>query len=317
MNLPVLKIADLKPVYPIIQGGMAIRISTGKLAGTVAKCGGIGLIAASGMSSEELLEEMDVARKIAGPDGIVGINIMVAASNFELITEVAMENKIDLVVAGAGFSRRLFSLGKKYNVPVVPIVSSKKAAIVSQKSGAAAIVVEGFEAGGHLGTEVSTLELIPEIVKSVNIPVIGAGGVGDQEDFLKILRYGVSGVQIATMFALTKESNAHENWKNHILNANEKDMVIIDSPVGFPGRSINNKFLEKFKNNPIELATKKCIGCLKHCSKKFCLIQALENARLGNIDEGLVFSGKYFYKIKKILSVKEVFDILLKDIEKL
>jgi NAD(P)H-dependent flavin oxidoreductase YrpB (nitropropane dioxygenase family) len=317
LNLPVLKIADLKPVYPIIQGGMAIRISTGKLAGTVAKCGGIGLIAASGMSEKELVEEMAIARKIAGPDGIIGINIMVAATDFEFLTEVAMKNGINLVVAGAGFSRRLFSFGKKYNVPVVPIVSSLKAAVVSEKSGAAAVVVEGYEAGGHLGTEMSILDLLPEIIKSVNIPVIGAGGVGDQQDFVKILKTGVDGIQIATIFALTEESNAHINWKKHIINSEEKDMVIIDSPVGFPGRSIRNEFLEKLDKNPEELVPKECKGCLKHCSRRFCIIQALENARLGNLKDALVFSGKYFYKIKKILSVKEVFDILLKDIEKL
>jgi NAD(P)H-dependent flavin oxidoreductase YrpB (nitropropane dioxygenase family) len=315
LKLPRLKIGKYEPRYPIIQGGMAIRVSTGKLAGAVAACGGIGLIAASGMSETELGNEIEIARKIAGSDGIIGINIMVAASEFEKITEAAMKFGIDIVVAGAGFTRVLFTLGKKYNIPVVPIVSGLKAAKMSEKLGAAAIIVEGFEAGGHLGTTESTLDILKEIVGNLNIPVIGAGGVGDQEDFIKILKTGVDGVQVATIFSLTEESNAHINWKNYVISCDEKDMVLIKSPVGLPGRALKNKFLEKLENTPEELKPKVCIKCLKYCSQKFCIIKALENARKGDIDNGLVFAGKYFYKIKRLLSVQEVFDILLKDIE--
>ncbi len=315
MRLPELQIAHLKPRFPIIQGGMAIRVSTGRLAGAVAKEGGIGLIAASGMSKGELEDEIKIAREIAGADGIIGINIMVAATQFTEVTIWAMEAGIDLVIAGAGFTRELFSLSKKYNVPVVPIVSSIKAAKISERLGASAVVVEGFEAGGHLATEVPTLELLKTIVGHVNIPVIGAGGVGDQEDFLRILDTGVDGVQVATLFSLTEESNADIKWKEHVLNAEKDDMILIQSPVGFPGRAIKNTFLEKLNNNPEDLRPKSCDNCLKHCSKSFCIIKALENARLGDIENGLVFSGKYFYKIKKLLTVKEVFNILLKDIE--
>ncbi|MGM0608581.1 MAG: NAD(P)H-dependent flavin oxidoreductase [Candidatus Muiribacteriota bacterium] len=312
MKLPLLKIGKLEPEYPIIQGGMAIRISTGKLAGTVALHGGIGLVAASGMSLEELEYEINIARKIAGDSGIVGINIMVAASKFEQITSFAMESGIDLVVAGAGFSRKLFLLGKKYDVPVVPIVSGLKAARISEKLGASAIIVEGFEAGGHLGTDRKTFDILEEILGKVSIPVIGAGGVGDREDFYNIIEKGVDGVQIATLFALTKESNAHMNWKNFVLNASKEDMVLMKSPVGLPGRALNNKFLEKVEKNPQILKPEECIKCLKYCSHKFCIIRALENARKGNIDEGLIFSGKHFYKINKLLSVKEVFDMIFK-----
>jgi NAD(P)H-dependent flavin oxidoreductase YrpB (nitropropane dioxygenase family) len=315
VRLPKLKIAHLQPKVPIVQGGMAIRISTGKLAGTVAKYGGIGLIAASGMSCEELKNEIKIAREIAGPDGIIGINIMVAASDFSGATKCAMENGIDVVFAGAGFTRELFSLKKKYNIPVVPIVSSLRVAKLSERLGADAVVVEGVEAGGHLGTDVSILDLLEEIVDSVNIPVIGAGGVGDQADFLKILKTGVDGVQVATLFALCEESNAHENWKKFVLSCDKDDMVLIDSPVGFPGRALKNKFLEKVDMELPEVRAKKCINCLKHCSRHFCILNALENARKGDIDNGLIFAGKYFYKIDRILTVKEVFDMLLKDIE--
>jgi len=316
LKLPELKIAHLKPRFPIIQGGMAMRISTGRLAGAVAREGGIGLIAASGMTKDELEEEIKIAREIAGEDGIIGINIMVAATQFTEVTTWAMEAGIDVVIAGAGFTRELFSLGKKYDVPVVPIVSSIKAAKISERLGASAVVVEGFEAGGHLATEVPTINLLKSIVGHVNIPVIGAGGVGDQDDFIKILESGVDGVQVATLFSLTEESNADIRWKEHVLNADKEDMLLIKSPVGFPGRAIKNTFLEKLNDSPEEVRPTCCDNCLKHCSKEFCIIKALENARLGDIENGLVFSGKYFYKIKRLLTVKEVFDILLKGIDK-
>jgi len=278
-----------------------MRISTGRLAGAVAREGGIGLIAASGMTKDELEEEIKIAREIAGEDGIIGINIMVAATQFTEVTTWAMEAGIDVVIAGAGFTRELFSLGKKYDVPVVPIVSSIKAAKISERLGASAVVVEGFEAGGHLATEVPTINLLKSIVGHVNIPVIGAGGVGDQDDFIKILESGVDGVQVATLFSLTEESNADIRWKEHVLNADKEDMLLIKSPVGFPGRAIKNTFLEKLNDSPEEVRPTCCDNCLKHCSKEFCIIKALENARLGDIENGLVFSGKYFYKIKSNL----------------
>ena len=150
--LPQLKIGNLRPRYPLIQGGMAIRVSTGELAGAVAREGGIGLIAGSGMEHDELRAEIKKARSIA-QGGIVGINTMVAASDFINLMKVAAEEGIDLMVAGAGFSKDIFALGKKYNIPVVPIVSSGKAAKLSERLGASAVVVEGGDAGGHIGSE--------------------------------------------------------------------------------------------------------------------------------------------------------------------
>ena len=151
MKLPELKIGKLIAKVPIVQGGMAIRLSTAKLASAVANEGGIGLIAASGMPFEELRSEIRLARRLS-PGGIIGINVMVAAREFHGIVTTAIEEGIDLIVAGAGFSRDMFALGKDPGTPIVPIVSSAKLAKISQSLGAAAIVVEGAEAGGHLGT---------------------------------------------------------------------------------------------------------------------------------------------------------------------
>ena len=233
MKLPVLKIGKLIAQVPIVQGGMAIRLSTARLAAAVANEGGIGLIAASGMSCDELRKEIRVARELTGGKGIIGINCMFAARAFlELITTAA-EEKIDLIVAGAGFSRDIFAVGRKYGVEVVPIVSSVKLAKISEKLGASAIVVEGTEAGGHLGTQQSIKEILPEIVKSVNIPVIAAGGAVCGQDVAELLNLGASGVQMGSRFAASEESNGAPALKEFYLKMTKEDVVQIDSPVGY------------------------------------------------------------------------------------
>ena len=174
MKLPELKIGQHVARIPIIQGGMAIRLSTARLAAAVAEAGGIGLIAASGMDFDELRYEIRLARRLT--KGVIGINIMVAAREFTRYVNTAIDEGIDLVVAGAGFSRDIFPLGKKSGTPIVPIVSTVKGAKISEKLGAAAIIVEGKEAGGHLGTDQSLSEILPDIKKAVNIPVIGPAG---------------------------------------------------------------------------------------------------------------------------------------------
>ncbi|MGN0949116.1 MAG: NAD(P)H-dependent flavin oxidoreductase, partial [Megasphaera sp.] len=205
MKLPELKIGKLVAKVPIIQGGMAIRLSTARLAAAVANEGGIGLIAASGMPFEELRYEIRLARKLS-PRGIIGINVMVAAREFKGIVTTAIEEGIDLVVAGAGFSRDMFAWGKASGTPIVPIVSSAKLAKISQSLGASAVVVEGAEAGGHLGTNRSSRLIVPEVRAAVDIPVIGAGGVLYGKDVAEMLRLGASGVQMGSRFAASVES---------------------------------------------------------------------------------------------------------------
>jgi len=209
VKLPELRIGNLVAKVPIIQGGMAIRLSTARLAAAVANEGGIGLIAASGLPFDELRYEIQLARKLS-PTGIIGINAMVAATQFAGLVKTAIEEGIDLVVAGAGFSRDMFAMGKESGTPIVPIVSSAKLARISEGLGAAAVIVEGCEAGGHLGTDRSAREIVPEVVAAVkNIPVIGAGGVLDGRDIVEMLKLGASGVQMGSRFL--------EDSKNHAL----------------------------------------------------------------------------------------------------
>ena len=316
MKLPVLKIGDLTAEVPIIQGGMAIRLSTARLAAAVAQEGGIGLIAASGMAFDELRKEIRLARKLTGGKGIIGINAMVAAREFLGLITTAAEEKIDLIVAGAGFSRDIFAVGREHNVAVVPIVSSVKLAKISEKLGAAAIVVEGTEAGGHLGTQQSIKDILPDIVKAVNIPVIAAGGATDGAAVAELFKLGASGVQMGSRFAASEESNGAPALKELYLKMTKEDVVQIDSPVGYKGRAILNPFAKQVLEGT-QQRPRTCDNCLKQCSRSFCIIRALTRAQQGDVETGLVFTGANMWKIKEILPVKEIFRRLKEEIAKI
>lgn len=314
MKLPELRIGKLVAKVPIIQGGMAIRLSTARLAAAVANEGGIGLIAASGMPFDELRHEIKLARKLS-PHGIIGINVMVAAREFKGIVTTAIEEGIDLVVAGAGFSRDMFAWGKASGTPIVPIVSSAKLAKISQSLGASAVVVEGAEAGGHLGTNRSSRLIVPEVRAAVDIPVIGAGGVLHGEDIAEMLRLGANGVQMGSRFAASVESNGSEELKKVYLRANKpEDFILVHSPVGLPGQAIRTPFSER-----ILLGTapkpETCDQCLKKCSHKYCIIRALTRAQQGDVETGLVFSGRRMMEIHDILSVKDIFANIKREME--
>ena len=312
MKLPELKIANLVAKVPIMQGGMAIRLSTARLAAAVADEGGIGLIAASGMSFDELRSEIRLARSMT--KGIIGINIMVAARQFAGIVKTAIEEGIDLIVPGAGFSRDVFGMGKESGTPIVTMVSNVKGAKLAEKLGASAVVVEGKEAGGHLGTDQSMRVVLPEIKKTLRIPVIGAGGIIDGRDIAEVLKLGADGVQMGTRFAASEESNAAPALKEFYLKAKPEDVVLIKSPVGLPGRAVRNPFAEKILEGTVPVP-ESCDACLKHCAKNFCIIKALIRAQQGDVETGLVFTGEYIHKIKEILPVKEIFARLRKEVE--
>jgi len=291
---------------------MAVRISTASLAAAVAEEGGIGIIAGTGMSLEELRKEIRKARELT--KGIIGINVLFAVTEFANLVKGAIAEGIDLVISGAGFSRDMFTWGKEAGVPIVPMVSSARLAKLAEKMGAAAVVVEGKEAGGHLGTDQSMREILPEVKAAVKIPVIAAGGIVEGQDIVEVLRLGADGVQMGTRFAASKESNASEEFKRLYLEASSDDVVLVDSPVGLKGRGLRNTFYDKLSSGEVRVSN--CRNCLKHCSRRFCILEALEKAQEGDMDSGLVFSGEFVHKIKEILSVKDIFKQLISYIEK-
>lgn len=312
MKFPPLKIGHLIPRYPIIQGGMALRVSTAPLAAAVANAGGIGVIAATGISIDELRDEIRAARRLT--QGIIGVNVMFAVRQFASLVHAAIEEKIDLIFTGAGFSRDIFRWGREAGVPVVSIVSSSKLAKIAEKQGASAVVAEGVEAGGHLGTNRSIEEILPEIVSAVKIPVIAAGGIVDGKGIARMIRLGASGVQMATRFVLSVECAVSEAFKQMYLKASADDVVIISSPVGMPGRALRNAFADKILGGSAP-KPERCTACLKDCSQEYCIIQALENSRTGRVDDGVVFVGKNVYQIKDILPVQKIFDKLINELK--
>lgn len=309
MKLPQLRIGPYTPRYPVVQGGMAVRVSTASLAGEVARCGGIGVIGATGMELDELRGEIQAARKLAGK-GIVGVNIMYAAAKFKELVHTALEEKIDIIFTGAGFSREIFKWAQGASTMIVPIVSSDRAARLSERCGAPAVVAEGTEAGGHLGTDRSIKDILPEILRTVKIPVIAAGGMSNGYDMADIFRLGAHGVQLATRFVLSKECSVAEAFKQTMLQSQPEDITLIKSPVGLPGRAIRNAFVERLeRNDPPK--PQKCEKCLRECSHSFCIVEALKNAQKGDITNGLVFSGQNVSRIREILPVAAIMEQLI------
>jgi nitronate monooxygenase len=308
--MPKLTIGNRTSLLPIIQGGMAVRISMAPLAVAVANAGGIGVIAGSGLAVEEFRAEVRKAR--AATKGIIGVNVMVAVRKFKELVLAAMEEGCDLVIAGAGFSRDVFSWGKEFKVPIVPIVGSARVAKLAEKFGAAAVIVEGVEAGGHLGTDKPMKELLPEIIEAVAIPVIGAGGVVTGADIKEVLDMGAAGVQMGTRFVATKECSAPDAFKQMYVDASEDSIVIVKSPVGLPGRALKNPFWERTQEGDYP-AIPQCRACLKDCHKEYCIINELEMAQKGDVEQGLVFAGSSAARIHDIPSVAELIKRLISE----
>jgi len=303
--MPSLTIGRLTASLPIIQGGMAVRISRAPLAGAVAKAGGIGVIAGSGLTPDELASEIKQARAICGPNGILAVNIMVAVSAFRELVHSALETGIDMVIAGAGFSREVFQWCSDAETPLSIIVGSARVAELATRFGASAVIAEGVEAGGHLGTDDRLEELLPKILGATNLPAIAAGGIATGADIRRFLDMGAAGVQMGSVFAATVESSASPEFKQMYVDCTEDDVVLVRSPVGLPGRALRNPFFERLARldyPPIS----SCSGCLKKCGKEYCIIDKLIKAQQGDVIEGLVFAGTSAVQVRDVPTVDEL-----------
>lgn len=345
-----LKIGDLTARVPIIQGGMGVGISLSGLASAVANEGGVGVISCAGLGliyREKARSYMDscivglkeeIRKAKEKTSGIVGVNVMMALTNFGDMVKTAVSEKVDVVFAGAGLPLDL----PKYRTEgcttkFVPIVSSARAAkIICEKWKTLynylpdAIVVEGPKAGGHLGfknnqiadPEFAIEKLIPQVVSEVavfeekynqEIPVVAAGGIYSGEDMYRMMELGAKGVQIASRFVTTEECDADIKFKNSYINAEVDNVEIIQSPVGMPGRALNGKFLEKVKLGLTRPKT--CpYDCLHTCDYKvvpYCIVVSLYNAYKGRMDKGYAFAGSNAYLSTRITTVKEVIDDLV------
>ncbi|BCS52052.1 2-nitropropane dioxygenase [Geobacter sp. SVR] len=330
---------------------MGVRVSAGRLAGHVAKCGGIGLVAAAGIAlnsrfyngrnyfqadSEAFKEELRKAYEIA-PEGIIGVNVMVALSDFEELVKAAVEGGAKVIVCGAGLPMSLPELTLDHpEVALVPIVSSLRAAqLIARKWLKSydrlpdAVVVEDPDtAGGHLGEKIEnigtgeydqygTVRQVKEFFRSeygTDVPVIAAGGIWDRADVEHALAEGADGVQMASRFVCTEECDAEEAFKQKYLECRQEDIGLIMSPAGLPGRAIlSNK--DNIRQHDLDYDIACSMGCLKKCTYKetgerFCIVTALDRAQRGDVETGLVFCGTNAWKADRITTVQAIFDEL-------
>ena len=348
-TFPKLVIGDLEVKLPIIQGGMGVGISGVSLASAVANEGGIGVLSAAGLgfdtlgysrnpvgiSTEALRHDIRECRTRS--NGAIGVNIMVATSNFSEMAQTAIEEEVEIIFAGAGLPLDLpRHLVPNSHTKLVPIISSAKAASILIRRWKNkfdyvpdAFVLEGPLAGGHLGFKLEqidnpeyTLEkLIPQVIETVHlfeieygrrIPVIAAGGIYTGEDIHAILASGVAGVQMGTRFVTTTECDASVKFKETYLTCCENDLIIINSPVGLPGRAIQNKFLDEIQTGQTQPI--RCpYQCIRTCNIKtspYCIARALLNAKNGLMTKGFAFAGQNAYRAKSIISVQELIETL-------
>lgn len=332
----------------LIQGGMGIGVSLGNLAGAVMRedCMGVISFAQPGYKQPDFwtntLEankrqfsiEVSRAREISENKGLLGVNIMVAGNDYQKYVNCAVENKVDAIISGAGLPLDLPKFVPS-SILIAPIVSSQRAfdliVKVWQKRYQRTpdfVIVEGPKAGGHLGFDLKQLkekstqslaDIVQEVKQSikklnVKIPLFAAGGIMTHQDVLDIQAHGADGVQVATRFIVTQECDAHENFKQAILNAKQEDILFVKSPSGFPGRGLRSKFVDAMMTRDHNLSIKRCVDCLKACNPQdtiYCITQALINSVSGYVNQGLVFAGERAFELTQMSSVKEVIDDLL------
>lgn len=341
-----LQIGEKLTKLPLIQGGMGVGISLGRLAGTVAKEGGIGIISTAQIGYREknfdqnteeanqraILSEMKKARAIS-PDGIIGYNIMVALKEYASHVKAAIRAGADLIISGAGLPTELPALVNGSSTKIAPIVSTDKSAKVilkywerKYKRTADLVVIEGPQAGGHLGFHKEELDIytpeaydeeIRKIIQTVKgyvekfqtpIPVVAAGGIATAEDVKHMLSLGVDGVQVATRFITTRECDADVRLKEAMVQAQKKDIAIVKSPVGMPGRAILNPFMQHVMNGE-KIPHSPCHRCLAKCNPgeiPYCITDKLIAAVKGDVENGLLFCGAKAYLADKIETVHDV-----------
>ena len=349
-TLKPLKIGELTVEKPIIQGGMGVGVSRSNLAGAVAAEGGIGIISTAQIGYDEEGFEKDQAgcnriaikkhikraKEIAGGKGLVGVNIMVALKHYKEHVQEAVKAGADVIISGAGLPMDLPKLVGENVTKIAPIVSSKRAAQLILKMWAHRynrtadfIVVEGPKAGGHLGFSKEQLQDIDKLdydqeIRDIieckkdyeekfqrKIPVIVAGGIFDRKDIEHVMKLGADGVQIASRFVATEECDASDAYKQAYIQAEKKNIQIIQSPVGMPGRALRNEFIKGLETarKPIT----KCYNCLEKCDPRtvpYCITKALIEAVQGNVENGLIFCGENVDRIHEMTTVHDLMNEL-------
>lgn len=303
MNTRVNEVLQIK--YPIIQGGMA-WIAESSLASAVSNGGGLGIIAGGNAPVDYVRSEIRKAKKLTNKP--FGVNIMLLSENAEELAKVVCEEGVKVVTTGAGNPGKYMAMWKEAGIKVIPVVASVALALRMERSGADAIIVEGCEAGGHIG-ELTTMTLVPQVVDAVKIPVIAAGGIGDGRGVVAAIALGAEGVQVGTRFLVADECTVHENYKEKIIKANDIDTIVTGRATGHPVRILKNKLARKFKeleknNGDLNEYTELGKGALPKAAKD------------GDVDFGSVMAGQIAGLVNKKQSCQDIIEEMFREAEK-
>ena len=300
-NSRITDILNIK--YPIIQGGMA-WISDADLAVGVSEAGGLGIISGVG-ETEDVRAQIKKAKSLTNKP--FGVNIMLMAKNVDEIAKIVCEEKVSVVTTGAGSPGKYMEDWKKNNIKVIPVVPSVAIAKRMEKFGADAIIVEGMEAGGHIG-QLTTMSLVPQVVDAVSIPVIAAGGIGDGRGIAASFMLGACGVQMGTRFLVSDECNVHDNYKEKVLSARDIDSEITGTSTSHPVRVLRNKLTREY----IKLEKSNADSSEIEALGKGALRKAVID---GDVENGSVMAGQIAGLVKERQSCKEIINELVYEFE--
>ena len=282
---------------PIIQGGMA-WVAEYHLAAAVSNAGGIGLIGAASAPPEIVREQIRKCRKLT--DKPFGVNVMLLNPNAEEVARIVAEEGVQVVTTGAGNPAKFMSLWKKAGVKVIPVVASVAMAKMMERAGADAVVAEGMESGGHIGS-ITTMALVPQVVDAVSVPVVAAGGIGDGRGLAAALMLGAEGVQMGTRFVVAKESIVHPDYKERLIRASDIDSEVTGMSTGHPVRSLRNKMTREYLRLEKEGADFMELEQMTLGSLRKAVIE-------GDVVNGTVMAGQIAGLVKKEQSCREIIE---------
>ena len=301
--MAITKLLGIK--YPVFQGGMA-QIARHELASAVSNAGGLGIIASGGMSPEQLREEIVNCKKHTNKP--FAVNLMLMMHNIDEIIDVVIEEGVGIVTTGAGTPRKYMPKLKEAGIKVIPVIPSVKAAKKMEELGCDAVVVEGMEAGGHVG-ESTTMALLPQVTSAVNIPVIAAGGIADGRGVAAAYCLGASGVQMGTVFLATEECPVSENYKNAIIEAVDTSTTLTGTKFGAPVRGIKNELTKRYheleeKSSTLMELEELTLGSLRKAAYE------------GDVENGSIMSGQIAGLVNEIRPVKDVIEGIFEEAQK-
>lgn len=297
------KITELLGIeYPIIQGGMA-WVAEYNLAAAVSNAGGLGIIGAASAPPEIVREQIQKAKALT--DKPFGVNVMLMNPNADEVAKVVVEEGVKVVTTGAGNPAKYMAMWKEAEVKVIPVVASVAMAKLMERAGADAVVAEGTESGGHIGSA-TTMTLVPQVVDAVSIPVIAAGGIADGRGFAAAMMLGAEAVQMGTRFCVATEAITHENYKDRIIKAKDIDSEVTGLSHGHPIRSIRNNMTREYLRLEKEGAG---LEELEHLT-----LGSLRNAVMdGDVVNGTVMAGQIAGMIKKKQTCNEMIQEIMQE----